>query len=377
MQPIKIDKQDIQGESPRAAYAHLVTLGKISYDAAQEKIAALLSNLSEELFNYQPLMSLLKKIMGRGNKLNKQGLYIYGEVGRGKTMLMDLFFKTVENPKKKRVHFNSFMLEIHEKIFNWRNEHQEKARNKDPIPAIAKSIAEESIILCFDEFQVKDIADAMILSRLFSELFALGVVVVATSNVQPENLYKDGIQREQFMPFIDVLRHYVDIVNLDAKADYRLQKIRALSRTYFTPLGEKAEDFLNKAMAEITNDAPTEIRRLTVQGRELKIQKTAGSVARFSFSELCEQPLAAADYIEIAKNFSTVIISDIPKIKSGHRDVAMRFTLLVDELYNKKVRLLCSAEVEPEDIYTSGDNAFEFRRTISRLKEMQSEAYLG
>ena len=249
-------------------------------------------------------------------------------------------------------------------------------KQKDPLKKIAKELCEESWLLCFDEFQVSDIADAMILGKLFEYLFEEGAVVIATSNRHPDDLYKHGLQRESFLPFIKMFKEKLEVVELGSSTDYRLRHIKQLSTTYFTPLGEKADKFIKESFTELTAGGRSEKITLRVQGREVEVKKSYGDVAQFSFSELCEQPLGAADYIEIAREFSTIIIFDIPKLSKEKRNEAKRFVTLIDQLYEHKVKLICSAEVKADKLYKKGDGSFEFERTSSRLIEMQSDEYL-
>ncbi len=365
--PIKINTSDIRGKDSLDAYHNLVSDKIISQDKEQEKVATLLKDLSIKIGKSQK--GLIKK------RLKKQGVYIYGDVGRGKSMLMDLFYATSPLKKKKRVHFHSFMLNVHKRIHAFRQSSKKK-KNFDPIPVVAEEIADESRLLCFDEFQVNDITDAMILSRLFGELFEHGVIVVATSNVKPERLYQHGLQRDQFLPFIDLLKHKIDIVSLDSPVDYRLQKLKSVQNLYFSPLGEEANNFLDKIFADLTNNAMPQEVVLDVDGRKLVIEEAYGDVARVTFKELCEKPLGAADYIELAREFTTILLADIPKLSKEKRNEAKRFVTLIDELYEHKVNLICTAEVPPEELYKKGDGTFEFARTVSRLHEMQSEAYI-
>jgi cell division protein ZapE len=358
-----------------ARYQQLLTQGQIKPDAAQHDVLQKLQKLQQEIgANLATGKGILGKIRNK-KSTSVKGLYIYGEVGRGKSMLMDLFFDTIALPKKRRVHFHAFMLEVHRELHDWRN----KNKNNDvidPLPSIAKKIAGKTTLLCFDEFQVTDIVDAMILARLFTGLFDNGVIVVATSNRPPEDLYKGGLQRSSFLPFIDLLKNKTEVVSLDAEQDYRLGHLKALSTVYYAPIDRKAEAFLAGIFAELTNNAEYKKRVLNVNGRKLVIEKTHGDVAWVTFAELCEKPLGAVDYIELAREFSTVIISGIPKLTREHRNEAKRFVTLIDELYEHKVKLICTAEALPQELYLAGDGSFEFERTVSRLIEMQSGKYL-
>lgn len=356
-------------------YQELIKTSAIEADFAQEEVLMKLHRLAHDLeINVLSSTSgLLKKILfSKSQKV--QGMYIWGGVGRGKSMLMDLFFESSSLTKKRRVHFHSFMLEVHRTLHKWRND--ENREDIDPVIAIARKIAEDVKLLCFDEFQVSDVADAMILGKLFGELFKLEIIVVATSNRPPEDLYKDGLQRERFEPFIELLKQNVDILELHAAKDYRLSHLKSLSTVYYSPLDNDAEKFLQKVFAELTNGAKPAKASLQTSGRVLLLNKTHGDVAWTSFQELCEMPLGAADYIEISRKFSTLLLSGIPKLTRECRNEAKRFVTLVDELYEHKVKLICTAQTSPEEIYKEGDGAFEFARTVSRLIEMQSNKYL-
>ncbi|MCD6035876.1 MAG: ATPase [Rickettsiales bacterium] len=360
-------------------YNTLVEKGQIARDLAQEKIVNALETLRQRIHGYSlpSHTSLLKRMIGKGKSTipSPQGIYLYGEVGRGKSMLMDMFFANTDVPRKRRVHFHAFMIEIHAELHRWRQEQKDNPKAKDPIPPLAKKIAEQSALLCFDEFHVTDIADAMLLGRLFTELFALGVVVVATSNRHPDELYKDGLQREHFLPFIALIKEKLLVLSLDAQKDYRLERIKSLKTLYYTPLDKGAKQFMETTFASLTNHASPIPTTLHMQGRELLLPKTAGGVAMASFHDLCEAALGSADYLEIAQEFNVLLLSDIPILTPDLRNEAKRFVTLVDALYEHRVKLICTAAASPNQLYIQGHGAFEFERTVSRLMEMQSENY--
>lgn len=301
-----------------------------------------------------------------------QGLYLYGPVGRGKSMLMDLFFDSVEGDHKRRVHFHEFMLDVHQTMHDWR---KKDGKLQDPLPRIAAEIARDTWLLCFDEFQVDNIADAMILGRLFEALFDEGVVVVATSNAHPDNLYMGGLQRDRFLPFIEILKGRIDILELEAMRDYRRDRLAGM-KVYHTPLGPKADAALDAAFAELTDNAEPEPAQIEVLGRIVPVPAAARGVARFSFSDLCEKPLGAPDYLAIARAYHTVILSDVPVMPQRMRNEGKRMVTLIDALYEAHVNVVVSAEADPDELCPDGDTAFFFERTASRLLEMQSEDYI-
>lgn len=304
-----------------------------------------------------------------------RGLYIHGSVGRGKTMMMDLFFKQVRISAKRRVHFNDFMAEVHDRIGRYREDLKAGlVKGDDPIVPVAAAIAQDAQLLCFDEFSVTDIADAMILGRLFTALFTKGVVLVATSNVAPDDLYREGLNRALFLPFLETLKEHVDILDLNGDLDWRLANLDRLP-VYMVPLGEAADRQMDRAWAIVTEGrsvVPTSIR---VKGREIKVSASAGDVARFSFGELCVHPLGARDYLAIAHRFAMIFVDHIPLMDASQHNEAKRLILLIDVLYDNHVRLIASAAAEPAALFRGREGAvemFEFDRTISRLTEMQS-----
>jgi cell division protein ZapE len=364
-------------DGPLPRYRALQRSGALAHDAAQELAAEKLQSLHKALRNYHPSekASGWRERLGLSHRREMdapQGLYIFGPVGRGKSMLMDLFFATAPIALKRRVHFHAFMLEVQATLHLWR---QEKAGPDDVIAALADKIASEATLLCFDEFHVSNIADAMILGRLFEALFDRGVVVVATSNYEPDDLYKDGLQRDRFLPFIALIKQKLDVLELDAARDYRLQRIKDM-RLYFCPLGEAAARHMKESFAQLSGGAEPRPDHLIVQERRLDVLRQAESVAWFDFDELCVRPLGAADYLAIATHFNTVLIDCVPTLSPDHRDHARRFVTLIDELYEHRVNVVIAAAAPPERLYPSGDGSFDFERTVSRLNEMQSVDYL-
>ena len=299
-----------------------------------------------------------------------KNLYIYGDVGCGKSMLMDLFYEACPLTRKRRVHFHAFMLEVHAFTHEWRKQNTGSA-----IPALAKKIRATTLLLCLDEFHVVDIVDAMILSQLFKALFHSGIILVATSNLSPDDLYQGGLQRALFLPFIKLLKDSADVLKLYTGQDYRLTKVQLLSATYFHPLGEAAAAFILDSYNTLTNHAPAQAGCMQVMGRTVTLSAVHGDVCMVDFAELCDAPLGAVDYLELAGEFGTLLIAGIPRMSQECRDAARRFVTLVDALYEHKVKLICTAEVAVELLYTQGNEAFEFKRTQSRLIEMQSQAY--
>ncbi|MBL4836248.1 MAG: AFG1 family ATPase, partial [Kordiimonadaceae bacterium] len=311
----------------------------------------------------------------------------YGGVGRGKSMLMDLFYEIAPLKAKRRVHFHEFMLEVHVRLKEWRGLSGKeraarggRASEDDPIAPVARQIAAEATLLCFDEMQVTDIADAMVLSRLFTEMLECGVIVVATSNRLPDDLYKDGLNRQLFLPFIERLKEEFDVVSLNGPTDYRYDRLQGVD-TYYAPVNAETTAKLSAAFFRLTdrdvdNKDKVPSEELTVQGRRLFVPKAARGVAVFSFKRLCANPVGAADYLTIARAYHTVIMVAIPQLSKAKRNEAKRFVTFIDALYEHGVKFLCSAAVPPAELYPAGDGSFEFERTVSRLMEMQSENYL-
>jgi cell division protein ZapE len=359
-----------------AVYRALRQRGLLQPDPAQQLAVERLQSLYRALLHYRPetgLRGWLARfgLAENGGSHAPVGLYLCGPVGRGKSMLMDLFFRSAPSLRKRRVHFHAFMIEVHDRI-----ERERRAGTDRPIDKVAHDLAGEAALLCFDEFQVEDIADAMILERLFRALIDAGVVVVATSNRAPDELYEHGLQRERFLPFIALLKQKLYVLELDSGRDYRLARLHG-KPVYHHPLGEAAHDALAHAFAELTDGASGAGTSLTVKGRPLVIPRAARGVAWSSFADLCANPLGAADYLAIAERFPAVIVEGIPRLSPQQRNEARRLNILIDTLYEARTLLIASAEVPPEEIYTAGDGTFEFRRTVSRLIEMQSEEYIA
>lgn len=362
-------------------YEALVASGAIEPDAAQREAAEAFDDLDRRLLRYKPprKLGLLGRLFADKESAPPRGLYVHGEVGRGKTMLMDLFFQACPVEHKRRAHFHEFMADVHERIYGFR---QEIARGKIPdedvIGLTANAIFEQAWLLCFDEFHVTDIADAMILGRLFARLFELGTVVVATSNVAPEDLYKGGLNRSLFLPFIAQIADHMSVLRLDARTDFRLEKLAGVNM-WLVPADDAAAAALDKAWARMTGNAPCRPREISIKGRILHVPCSAHGVARFGFADICEQPLAASDYLRLARDYHTLMIDYIPVMDYPQRNAAKRFITLIDTLYDNGVKLMASAEADPLSLYVASDGveANEFKRTSSRLIEMGSESYLG
>lgn len=308
-----------------------------------------------------------------------KGLYIHGGVGRGKTMLMDMFFELAPVRRKRRAHFHEFMADVHERIHRHRLKLKAgETRQADPVPPVAASLIEEARLLCFDEFSVTDIADAMILSRLFGELFARGCILVATSNVRPDDLYSDGLNRGLFLPFVALLKRHVEVVALDSLTDYRLEKDAGLP-VFRHPLGPEADMAMDAAWRRETAGRPAGPETISFRGRTIPVPLAAGRAARFSFADLCEKPLGAADYLEILSRYDTLFVERIPLLGADKRNETKRFINLVDTIYDSRARLFASAAATPEALLVTrrGTEGFEFDRTVSRLIEMRSADYLA
>jgi len=365
-----------------AHYAALVAAGRIERDPAQEAAVAKLNEIESGL-SMHPLARKSSALgwlfASRTAQASVKGLYLFGGVGRGKTMLMDLFFESSTVPRKRRVHFHEFMAEMHERVHLFRTRLKNgEAGGEDAVLLAASAIAQDAWLLCFDEFHVTDIADAMILGRLFAKLFELGTVVVATSNVAPEDLYKGGLNRALFLPFIAQIESHMDVLRLDARTDFRLEKLVGV-KMWLVPADETADAALDAAWRKMTGNAPCKSRDITIKGRVLHVPCSAHGVARFSFSDLCEKPLAASDYLRLAHDYHTILVDHVPVMDFAERNAAKRFISLIDTLYDNAVKLMASAEADPVSLYlaTDGNEAMEFKRTSSRLIEMSSESYLA
>lgn len=392
--------QNTENKGPTAEYHSLMREGELKPDADQARTVAELERLYLELIDFAGAGTKKKRFSLKNrwlagffrwfsnNKKPPRGIYLYGGVGRGKSMLMDLFFSVVPLTSKRRVHFHEFMLDIHARLeavhslsIKKRNQHGEQACIEDPVSVVAKQIADEITLLCFDELQVTDIADAMVVARLFKELFDQGVVVIATSNRAPEDLYKNGLNRQRFVPFIERIKETMTIVSLNGPTDYRYDRLKG-AEIYFFPVNEETTAKLSATFFRLTDRSvedrdkvPSE--ELTVQGRTLFVPKAARGVAVFSFKRLCANPLGPVDYLVIARTYHTIIMVAIPQFSEENSNEATRFVTLIDVLYEHGVKFLCSAAVPPQSLYQGGNSRFEFERTVSRLIEMQSEDYLA
>jgi cell division protein ZapE len=364
----------------RARYDALVAAGELKPDpdqaAAADRLDALATQLEAQPKRGSTLWRSLGHMLGRKPEAAR-GLYLWGDVGRGKSMLMDLFFGCLDIRRKRRVHFAEFMLEVHQRIGAER-----KKEAGDPIAPVAAAIAEEVRLLAFDEMMVTNSPDAMILSRLFTALIEAGVTVVATSNRAPAELYKNGLNREHFVPFIALIENRLDVVSLNGPTDYRRDRL-GQQETWLVPNGPDATAQLSAAFFRLT-DYPPEDRAhvpsedIPVQGgRTLHVPKALKGVAVFSFKRLCGEARGSADYLAIARRYHTVILVGVPVLTPEHRNEAARFVALIDALYEHKVKLLAAADAEPAALYPAGDGRFEFERTVSRLEEMRSDEYLA
>ena len=371
-------------EGPLPAYRSMVAAGDLRSDPAQARAAEILQDLWRRTRGYEPKQEEPEKsgFMSRffrrkpveeepGNA--PQGLYLVGEVGRGKSMLMDLFFACADVPRKKRIHFHQFMQQSHQRIHAWKKQHGD---TQDPIPPLADQITAEASLLCFDEFQVHDIADAMILGRLFEALFARGTVIVATSNTAPDDLFKGRPGRDAFLPFIALIKKHVAVLHLQSLQDYRRDRIQGLP-TWHSPVDGRAERALDAAFKELTGKPRGEPETIAVLGRKVTVPQAVGGVARADFDDLCGIPLGPADYLALSTHFHTLVLDGVPRLGPDNFDRARRFITLIDTLYEHRCKLVASAAAVPDKLYEQGENAAMFQRTASRLMEMQSHEYLA
>jgi cell division protein ZapE len=368
---------------PLPAYRAKRAAGELARDPAQDLASERLQGLWAKLKGYDPpprpaqegffSRLLRRKPTDEAGEDRPNGLYLVGDVGRGKSMLMDLFFAAAAVPRKRRIHFHQFMQDVHRRIHAWRRANPD---GDDPIPPLADAIAAEAALLCFDEFQVNDIADAMILGRLFQALFERSVVVVSTSNTLPDDLFRGQPGRDAFLPFIDLIKRRLDVLVMDGGRDFRRARLRGLS-TWHVPADDRARSALDRAFAELTGDATPRPGRLTVMGRTLTVPAAAGGVARFDFAALCGSALGPGDYLALATHFQTLVLDGIPRLSPEKYDEARRFVILIDTLYDHRVKLVASADAMPDELYQSGEGAKMFERTASRLEEMQSEDWLA
>jgi cell division protein ZapE len=358
----------------------MVSDGTLEPDPMQELAAEKLQSLCRALKSYEPGGGLFawKAVLGLARRREDppQGLYLYGPVGRGKSMLMDLFVADAPLAHKRRVHFHQFMIEVHEALHRWRKAQKTSGDREDPIDLVAEGIAKEVWLLCFDELEVRDIADAMILGRLFEALFARGVVMVCTTNTPPDELYRDGLQRELFLPFIAIIKQKLDVLELTARKDYRQARL-AGREMWLTPLGPAATAALDHIFDDLADGAEATAEELTVKGRAVTVPLAARGVARFHFDPLCRAALGAEDYLAIARRYHTLVLDGVPAMDQAMRNEARRFITLIDVLYENRVRLAASAEAAPEALVTADSHAAEYRRTASRLAEMRSAAWVA
>lgn len=367
----------MSAHSLSAAYDHYVQSGKIQNDSAQREVLTALQALSESFAEPRKNGSMLGRLFNKiPASASARSIYIWGSVGRGKSMLMDLFFDSVTMDRKRRVHFHAFMQEVHARIHDLRKEWAREKSGVDPVIQLARQIAEETSLLCFDELQATDVADATLLYRLFSELFTSGVIMVSTSNRPPESLYTGEIQKERFVKFIALVREHMQVISLASPRDYRHMQLKSLTQMYYSPLGTAADQFIETTITAICTNPHPQHGAVMMHGRKVSFDLYDDMIGRFRFRDLCEAALGAGDYLAITKRLDTMILTDIPRIPPEKRNEAKRFVMLIDALYEHKVKLICTAETAPDAIYSEGDGAFEFQRTVSRLAEMQSQKWI-
>jgi cell division protein ZapE len=353
------------------SFQELISRRGYTPDSAQVRIAGHLDRLSRELAVLWRRRSIGLTRLLRNRQRPIRGLYIHGPVGRGKTLLMDMFFDSVRVERKRRLHFNAFMAEVHDRIAGARKQH-----SGDPMPIVAEEFAQSALLLCLDELQVEDIADAMILGRLFQALLAMGIVLVTTSNTAPRDLYRDGLSRDLFLPFIALIEERLDVLELNSAKDYRLDRLMG-QRLWFAPFGPDAERGLRAAWLRLTGALHGNLARLEIKGHVLELPEAAAGCAWASFEGLCEQPLGGGDYLALAQRFHTLFLSGIPRLTPERRNSARRFATLIDVLYDCRRRLIATAEAEPDQLYPADEGSAAFQRTVSRLYEMRSESYLA
>jgi cell division protein ZapE len=367
---------------PLGAYRARLASGELATDPSQALAAERLQDLWSKLRGYDPplqppntgfISRLLRRRPVDEAPHGPNGLYLVGDVGRGKSMLMDLFFAEADVARKRRIHFHQFMQDARAAQFNWKREHPDGA---DPIPPLADHIATDAALLCFDEFQITDIADAILLGRLFQALFDRGVVVVATSNTAPDDLFLGKPGRDAFLPFIALIKQHLDVLMMDGSRDFRRQRLRGMP-TWYVPADARADAALDEAFAKLTKGAPAGPTKLMVAGRTFRVPLATDAVARFDFDALCGQPLGPGDYLALATHFDALVLDGIPRLGPDNHDVARRFITLVDALYEHRVKLVASADAPPDQLYQRGEGAAAFVRTASRLEEMQSSGWLG
>jgi cell division protein ZapE len=357
------------------AYDSLVQSGRLNADAGQEGIIRRFQALAGGLEQGQN-RGMIGKWLAR-RRIETKNIYLWGDVGRGKSMLMDLFYHHVDVPKR-RIHFHAFMQDVHARMHHARKSQEADGRGGDLLQIVAQELAAWcGTLLCLDELQVTDVADAMILSRLFEALLGRGVTFVITSNRPPSELYLGGLQREKFLEFVELVTVKMEIIRLESPHDYRMRQIRALQTVYLTPATPEHELKLDAIFSSLLHHAKPEAMALEVSGRSVPVAKSGGGVASFTFQELCAQPLGAGDYLAVARHFHTICLHRIPRMGPNNRNEARRFVTLIDTLYDTRVKLICTADAPPEQLYPAGDGSFEFHRTVSRLAEMQSESYLA